>query len=119
MNENICQQVTDAIIHETINTIPQALLSFYRDLPGRMPSERSKRISKTLEYIEDTAAEELIRDAVDMTIHGILYLMDNRFKDKGIQVLFIREGHDSIPKDCPLLELYREKVEAGGEVFPS
>jgi hypothetical protein len=114
MHADIIDDVVSAIIVETVDTMPGGLLSFYRDLPGRSPSEHSKCVAATLASLTDDQATELVRTIVDATVFSLLYLMDVSFKNMNISVAFHRGNDSASPADHPLLERYRFKVSPGG-----
>ena len=116
MHEDICNAVVDSIVTETVSSLPNDVLSFYRNLPGRKLSETSKKISRLLSNMDDQTALELIVDIVDRSVFSILYLIDNDFKDQKIGTVFTKESLASGPDDCRLVERYRDKVEPNGIV---
>src|SRR5687767_3960255 len=90
MSVKLCEDLVSIITTETVKTIPHDLLSFYTNLPGRSPSQHSRKISDIVSSLDSSSAIELMRDVTDMTVFGILYLLDNRFKTSDIQVIFRR-----------------------------
>ena len=114
MND-ISLDAVDAVIQET-RIIPEELLRFYRDLPGRSPSEHSKNVSRILSSLSDEEAIILIRDVVDSTVFSMLHLLDLSFKDRHIQVTFTRQQDPEAVSFGSLLDTYRERVDPGGKV---
>ena len=108
--------IVDVIILETVRSIPNETLSFYRNLPGRRPSDLSKRVAASLREMPDDAARELIADIVDSAVFSLLYLLDNDFKSS-IRVELKRGAQTCRPSDFPLLEAYRQRVDPGGVVI--
>jgi hypothetical protein len=111
----LAEEVLEAIVHHTVDTLPDQLLGFYRDPPGRKPHDHVLRIRAALAGIDDAAAKELIRDVVDATVFSLLYLIDSDFRGRGVGTTISR-GQDSCELNDSLLhEDYRMKVHPGGE----
>ena len=114
MQEDVRKEIVSAIEAEIISTLPIAILGFYRNLPGRRPSDHSRRVSETLYKLDDQESIELIRDIIDRTVFSLINLMDESFKEKKIMVTFVKDGASSDLVESPLLETYRKIVDPGG-----
>ncbi len=113
---DIATNMLEAIIAETVETLPGGLLSSYRNPPGRRPHDYVKRIQSTLAPIDDDAASELIRDVVDSAVFAMLTLMDSQFKNLGISVELRRGSTTCDLSDVSLHEGYRMRVQPGGHM---
>lgn len=107
----------DAIINEIcvnlIDAMPQRILDFYRNIPGRRPSEHSINVSRILSEIDDVKAIELIKDIVDRSVFSILNLIDNNFDGRCIKSEFVfGDGDDEVQHE--FVERYRIVMDPGG-----
>ena len=106
----------EAIVAETVVALPDDILQFYRNLPGRRPSEHSLRLQGVLSKLTDEEARILIRDIVDSSIFSVLSLIDQGFKDRNIATSFTVTSSDDSPVMGRALEIYRQRVNPGGQI---
>ena len=116
MSNSPREQAVESIILETIQTLPKNLVAFYRDLPGRRPSDHSIRMSHIIAGLDDDDALALLRDVTDATVFSLLGLFDAQFKDGHIRVRFDWDATPGEPDEDPLLEIYRMRVDPGGAI---
>lgn len=114
MSDNIEGVVISAICAETVETLPDTLLNYYRNPPGRRPGARVLSIKDNVAPLSDADVTEIVRDVVDQTVFSLLHLLDLEFKDKGIVVGFGRRDEAITATSRSLVELYREKIDPGG-----
>lgn len=113
MNDTICAEAVDAIVANIVETLPNSLLEFYRNPPGRKPSQQTLKVSEIVKKLDDDEALALIRSVMDGSLFAVLSLFDMNFKDKNIEVHFRR----STGLETALLhELYRLHVDPGGQI---
>jgi hypothetical protein len=112
-------QAVSAIIEETLETIPKSILQFYRNIPGRRPSEHSKEVGRILSKLTDEEVMVLVRDIIDSALFSTLHLMDLNFKDRKIRASFEPVENSDTEPFGSLLEAYRERVDPGGLIVPS
>jgi hypothetical protein len=117
MMPDLVEEVTSAVITETIFTLPNEIYSFYENVPGRAPSELTLRISETVKSLDKDAALELITDVVDRCNFSILYLLQDRFKNLDIETRFEKERTGVAQSADRVLEVYRSKIDPGGVPF--
>jgi hypothetical protein len=111
---NLPNEMLQAIIVETVDTMPEELLAFYRNPPGRSPHEHVRQIQTAIENIDDPTAKLLIRDVVDGVVFQLLYLIESEFKERRIETI-IRQGSVSHElAGSALHESYRERIDPGG-----
>lgn len=114
MNDDLSNDIIDAIILEVILNLPNELLHFYENLPGRQPSKHHRKIAAIIKAIDSQDALSIIRDVADSCVFSILYLIDSDFKDKSIETSFHRGPKNAKRSGPELLEYYRDKVNPGG-----
>jgi len=117
MNSNVEDNVVEAIIVETVATLPSGFLEFYKDLPGRKPSELSVRLAAAWMAVDEDDAIDMIRDVVDRTVFSMLYLIDARFKNLKIATSFDHADTSAEPFPTDLHNRYRQRVEPGGLIW--
>jgi hypothetical protein len=109
----LTNEMLEAIIVETVDTLPSELLASYRNPPGRKPHEDLLRIHSAIADMDDAAAEMLIRDVVDGVVFLMLYLMGAGFKD-ALTVAISRGAESECLEGAVLHEEYRMRIEPGG-----
>ena len=114
MNEDLSKDIIDAIVSEVVLVLPNELLHFYQNLPGRKPSDHHRGISDTIATIDSEEALSIIRDVADSCVFAFLNLIDSNFKDKSIETSFHRSLRNTEHNDTELAEYYRAKVNPGG-----
>ena len=114
--ESVCHDVVEALVMETVQTLPDSLLGSCRNLTGRRPSDLTQSVARIAEKLDDGDALIFIRDIVDATVFSVLGLVDAGFKDLNVETRFDRSTSTVDLPDDPLLDLYRERVDPGGVV---
>lgn len=114
MNNDVSSDIIDAIILEVILNLPNELLHFYGNIPGRNPSDHHRQIAAVIKTIDNKDALSIIRDVADSCVFAILNLIDSDFKDKSIETSFNRSHKNAEHNDTELAEYYRAKVNPGG-----
>jgi hypothetical protein len=112
----LTETVVESIIMETIDFLPQDINEFYRNLPGRQPSDHSLRVQKALNNLSEDEAIILIRDIVDSSVFAVLSLMDQGFKDKRIKTSFTKLPSGEQPLFGCAVEAYHQRVSPGGYI---
>jgi hypothetical protein len=108
----LMNEMMDAIVIET-QGIPSGLLKYYRNPPGRKPSEGVLKIRDTLADMDDDTALLLIRDVVDSAVFTMVYLLGSGFKCD-LSIDLNRAGNRERLDDSGLTEDYRLRVDPGG-----
>jgi hypothetical protein len=111
-------QAVSVIIEEILEAIPKSILQFYRNIPGRRPSEHSKEVGRILSKLTDEEVMVLARDIIDSALFSTLHLMDLNFKDREIKASFVSAKNLDTEPFGSLLEAYRERVDPGGIIVP-
>lgn len=111
---DLANEMLNAIIIETVDSLPADLLSSYRDPPGRKPSERLRQIHAAIADIDDANVEMLIRDVVDASVFQLTYLISAKFKEAGIVTTIRRGTLAEDLADSLLHEEYRMQIDPGG-----
>ena len=112
--QKLTEAVIESIIAETIDFLPQDINEFYRNLPGRNPSDHSLRVQRVLNKLSEDEAIVLIRDIVDSSVFAILSIIDQGFKDKQIVTLVTKGPSGEQPLYGHAVEAYRQRVSPGG-----
>lgn len=110
----LTNEMLRAIIVETVDTMPEELLAYYRNPPGRRPPEHVRRIQTAIADMDDAIVKLLIRDIVDRAVFGMLYLTGASFKDAHIATTISRGALSESLADSVLHEEYRLQVDPGG-----
>jgi hypothetical protein len=115
--ETLTAEMIDAIASE-FQSMPGDLLKFYRDPPGRKPSEHLLRLRNAIASIDDETMEALIRDVVDATVFQMVYLMGASFKSD-LDLAISRGDEQESLRGTVLHENYRAHINPGGIPFKS
>ena len=110
----LTNEMLRAIIVETIDTMPEELLAYYRNPPGRRPHEHVRQIQSAIAEVDDATVKVLIRDIVDRAVFQMLFLTGASFKDAHMATTISRGAFSECLADAVLHEKYRLQVDPGG-----
>lgn len=111
---DLVNEMLEAIIIETVDTIPEELLAYYRNPPGRKPHEHVCQIQTAIADMDDATATMIIRDIVDRVVFSMLYLIEAEFKNIRIKTTISRGAQSDNLTNYGLHEDYRELINPGG-----
>jgi hypothetical protein len=107
------QVAVETIVIDILQSLPRSLLEFYENPPGRRPSDNTLLLQGITREIGADRTLRLVTDVVDATIHSMLSLMDQGFKDEHLRTEFLAVANAE-PWFGDLRDRYRNLVDPGG-----